>query len=150
MLKRLIGTILVLGHLASASTAFAADDAEVAALKAKIEALEKEVASIKGNPTSPQDVSRFDGEWEGEITRDDTKSCPAGTIKVTVKAGKMEGFRYFRSAPAPAKGTISPDGSFEGYTNRSTLLGKFVGNRFDGYYPNQECPNRKIVMFKIS
>lgn len=128
---------------------FAGDSSEIEALKARIEALEAENAVLKGRPAN-LDVSRFDGEWKGEITRDPTKSCPEGEIKVTVKAGKMDGFRWIRSQPAPAKGTISPDGSFEGYTNRSVMLGKFDGSRFDGYYPDQECPNRKIVMFKVS
>ncbi len=148
--RHLAAVAVMSGQLLFAAAAHAADDADVAALKARIEALERELASLKGAPTPSYDLSRFDGTWEGEITRDDTKSCPEGSIKVTVKAGKMEGFRYFRSAPAPAKGTIEPDGSFEGDTNRSVLLGKFEGEIFHGYYVNQECPNRKVIMRKVS
>lgn len=147
-MSKIVFALCISGLVMSPLGALAADDDQIRALKAEIDGLKRELADLKGErPVG--DVNRFDGRWRGEITRDDNRSCPGGEIEVVVRAGKMEGTRWIRSQPAPAKGVIAADGSFEGYTNRAVMLGKFTETTFEGYWPDQGCPLRKAYMAKV-
>lgn len=133
------------------STASADEAGDVAALKEEVARLKAEIANMRGAAApSAEGVSRFNGVWEGEITRDERNDCLPGSIKLTVKDGKVEGFRWFRQQPAPAKGIVHSDGSFEGYTNQAEFVGTFAGDVFEGYWPKYGCVNQKALMRRVS
>jgi hypothetical protein len=142
----LLGAVLVPGAL----KAEVID--EVARLRAELEAVKKELAEAKAGslPEAQLDVARFDGTWAGEISKDERNNCGAGEIKFVVRAGKVEGTRWKYGTPAPAKGVIEPNGSFEGYTNRAVFVGKFDGDTFSGYWPKNGCANQVATMKRIA
>lgn len=145
---KLVSVLLVF----TVSTGSAAAD-DLGDLTAKVEALQAEIAALKGarveKATLP--VGRFDGRWEGKIIGDKkANDCRDGEIRATVRDGKVEGSRWFFSGfPAPIKGTILADGSYSGYQNRGGVVGTFDGDSAQLRYEKPDGCDSQIVLRKV-
>lgn len=139
---------------AFASPSWADDAADLAALRKQLQELQEKVRSLEAQqppPAAVGPIERFDGKWEGKIVGDKRYDCRDGELRATVRAGQLEGSRWFFSGNvAPIKGKIKADGSYEGIQNRISTAGRFNEDAAELWYvnPDGSCEN-KLFMRKV-
>lgn len=140
---------------AVAPSSRADEAADLATVRKQLQELQENVRSLEAQqpPSSAMGpVERFDGKWEGKIIGDKRYDCRDGELRATVRAGQLEGSRWFFSGNvAPIKGKIQADGSYEGIQNRVSTAGRFTEDAAELWYvkPDGSCEN-KLFMRKVA
>ncbi len=86
----------------------------------------------------------YDGEWSGSATAAGGRCRPA-VVTLTVAGKVVTGDARFEPGLQSIHGTVHDDGGFGATIGFQHLVGKFVGNSFEGTFNSLSCAWKMIL-----
>ena len=88
--------------------------------------------------------SAYDGEWNGSATAAGGR-CRPGVVTLTVGGKVVTGEARFEPGPQSIHGTVREDGAFGATIGFQHLVGRFLGDSFEGTFNSLGC-NWKMIL----